>query len=238
MTEQQWATCRHWGPMVHHLRSCNAHRTKAGRRRLRLLACAWARRVARLMTEDGRRWLDLGERYADGLLEEADRVAALVQTSPGFFPTVPEDEVERVRMSMTADWSAYFTLASKVLTAIECASLNAAGAVGIEGVPRGTSGDDHDAELRSHAPLVREVFGNVFRPVLFRTHWRAGDVASLARAAYRERDPAGYLDLQRLAILADALDDVGCTQELLAHLRSPGPHVRGCWALDLMLGNQ
>ena len=47
------------------------------------------------------------------------------------------------------------------------------------------------------------------------------------------------LDPLRLSVLADALEDAGCTQEaILSHLRSPGPHVRGCWALDVILGNQ
>jgi hypothetical protein len=40
----------------------------------------------------------------------------------------------------------------------------------------------------------------------------------------------------RLPILADALLDAGCDdEELLAHLRSEGPHVRGCGAVDLIL---
>jgi hypothetical protein len=39
--------------------------------------------------------------------------------------------------------------------------------------------------------------------------------------------------------LADALEDAGCTDaDILSHLRSPGPHVRGCWALDLLLGKE
>jgi hypothetical protein len=60
----------------------------------------------------------------------------------------------------------------------------------------------------------------------------------LAEAAYAERTlPPGTLDPARLALLADALEDAGCTDgELLGHLRGPGPHVRGCWALDLVLG--
>jgi hypothetical protein len=40
----------------------------------------------------------------------------------------------------------------------------------------------------------------------------------------------------RLVVLADALEEAGCQDwEFLAHLRGPGPHVRGCWALDLIL---
>jgi hypothetical protein len=42
-----------------------------------------------------------------------------------------------------------------------------------------------------------------------------------------------------LAILADALFDAGCdNEELLTHCRADGPHVRGCWAVDLILGRQ
>jgi hypothetical protein len=51
--------------------------------------------------------------------------------------------------------------------------------------------------------------------------------------------PSGYLDSQRLAVLADALLDAGCDEEeLMRHCRSEGPHVRGCWALDLVLGKE
>ena len=49
--------------------------------------------------------------------------------------------------------------------------------------------------------------------------------------------PEGLLDIARLGVLADALEDAGCTDaSLLGHLRGPGPHCRGCWAVDLLLG--
>jgi hypothetical protein len=51
------------------------------------------------------------------------------------------------------------------------------------------------------------------------------------------RQLEGRLDNARFVVLADALEEAGCTEaEVLAHLRSEGPHVRGCWALDLILG--
>ena len=60
----------------------------------------------------------------------------------------------------------------------------------------------------------------------------------MAEAAYEQRElPAGTLDPARLTVLADALEDAGCADaDLLGHLRGPGPHVRGCWAVDLLLG--
>ena len=63
-------------------------------------------------------------------------------------------------------------------------------------------------------------------------------MVALAQAAYDQRTlPAGHLDPARLAVLADALDEAGCTDaDVLNHLRGPGPHVRGCWAVDLLLG--
>jgi hypothetical protein len=191
------------------------------------------------MTDKGRTWLELGERYADGWLEETDRRAALDAGVPGDFPPIPEEDVERVRVSTSADYSAYFTLESNMMTAVTVTAHNAAMALGIEGVPTGNSGDAWEAEGRAQANLVREVFGHVVRTGGFPSIWKTRDVVSLANAAYVERDPTGHLDASRLAILSDALEEASCTDtEVLSHLRSPGPHVRGCWALDLILGRQ
>ena len=43
---------------------------------------------------------------------------------------------------------------------------------------------------------------------------------------------------KELPVLADALEDCSCDDEdLLAHLRGPGPHARGCHVLDLLGGS-
>ena len=61
--------------------------------------------------------------------------------------------------------------------------------------------------------------------------WQGGLIVAMARQA----DEAG--DYGGLPVLADALEEAGCTDaDLLGHLRGPGPHVRGCWAVDLLLG--
>ena len=94
--------------------------------------------------------------------------------------------------------------------------------------------------------LLRDLFGNPFRPVSLNPAWRTPDVVAIAQAAYDERiapDPAnpGWLtiDPTRLAILADALLDAGCEDEvILSHCRSERPHVRGCWLIDLLLGKE
>ncbi len=82
--------------------------------------------------------------------------------------------------------------------------------------------------------LVAEVFDPLLsRPVGFAKRWRTSTVKALAEGIYNERA------FDRLPILADALQDAYCnSDELLSHLRSPVPHVRGCWALDLVLGKE
>ena len=92
----------------------------------------------------------------------------------------------------------------------------------------------------SSAPFffLRCVVGNPFRPVTINPAWLTATVTSLARTAYEERTlPSGELDPARLAVLSDALEEAGCADtDILAHLRGPGPHVRGCWVVDLVLG--
>lgn len=52
------------------------------------------------------------------------------------------------------------------------------------------------------------------------------------------RIDTGHLDSGRLAVLADALEDVGMAGILLEHLRNEGPHIRGCHVLDVLLGKE
>jgi hypothetical protein len=95
-------------------------------------------------------------------------------------------------------------------------------------------------EFLAHCTLLRDLFGNPFRLAALDPAWRTTDVLDLARTAYDERHlPAGTLDAALLAVLADALEEAGCSDPaLLSHLREPGPHVRGCWVVDLILAHQ
>src|SRR5439155_8378323 len=99
---------------------------------------------------------------------------------------------------------------------------------------------DPQAEQTVWAALIRDIFGNPFRHIEFASAWLTPTVTQLAQAAYDVRIlPSGQLDRAHLAILADALLDAGChNDDILAHCRGPGPHVRGCWVIDLLLGKQ
>jgi hypothetical protein len=82
--------------------------------------------------------------------------------------------------------------------------------------------------------LMRDVFGNPFRPVTFDPAWRTAAAVSLARQMYESRD------FGNMPILADALEDAGCdSADILTHCRDPKQvHVRGCWVVDLVLGKE
>jgi hypothetical protein len=88
-----------------------------------------------------------------------------------------------------------------------------------------------DSKEEAEAALLRDIFGNPFRPVTAVPDWLTSTVTQLAKSIYQDRT------FDRLPILADALQDAGCNNaDILAHCRQGGVHVRGCWVVDLLLG--
>jgi hypothetical protein len=88
-------------------------------------------------------------------------------------------------------------------------------------------------ERAAQAELVRDIFGNPFRPVAVEQSWLTSTVAALAEGMYQDRA------FDRLLILADALQDAGCDNEdVLNHCRQTCEHVRGCWVVDLLTGRK
>ena len=88
-----------------------------------------------------------------------------------------------------------------------------------------------DVIIKYFDACYRDVVGNPFRPVAFAPAWRTSTAVSLARQMYESREFAA------MPILADALQDAECeVADVLDHCRGPGPHVRGCWVVDGVLG--
>ena len=190
-------------------------------RKLLLFPCACCRRVpGSLESEPDRLGLELTERDADGQASDED------------FARLPNDIFD-MRWRRRDAWSA----------AGRAIGLHRNHAFGLYqneawdspahfGTPEELQRTSQrvDADL---AQLVREIFGNPFRPKLFDPSWVArngGVVGMMAQAIYDDRT------FDRLPQLADALEDAGCTDaDILAHCRAPGPHVRGCWVVDLLL---
>jgi hypothetical protein len=78
---------------------------------------------------------------------------------------------------------------------------------------------------------IRDLFRHPHLPVTFDPTWRTSTAVGLARTM------CGSRDFSAMPILADALEGAGCdSADVLAHCRGPGPHVRGCWVVDLVLG--
>jgi hypothetical protein len=81
--------------------------------------------------------------------------------------------------------------------------------------------------------LLRDIFGNPFQPVTFQPAWQTPTVVGIANGIYSDRA------FDRMPILADALEKAGCDNpDVLLHCRGDGPHVKGCWVVDLVLGKE
>ncbi len=93
--------------------------------------------------------------------------------------------------------------------------------------------DDLKYEQIIECQLIRDIFGNPFRPVVADPAGLTPTVVGIASAIYADRV------FDRMPILADALEEAGCTNaDVLLHCRGAGPHVRGCWVVDLVLGKE
>jgi hypothetical protein len=220
VTEAEWLACTDSEKMLEFLRG------RASDRQLRLLAVAYARRRFGNLAP-----LEVAERYADGLTDQGELGWA---ESEAYWYVVGNCTDISGQVTDQRDWS---------LSA--AAGDNAAQAVGViawgeEDARRAYENLGRVPEASPLPALLREFFGNPFRSVPFNPAWRTPDVSRLAASAYDQRSvPAGHLDPAGLTVLADALEEAGCTgPDLLGHLRGPGPHVRGCWAVDLLLGKQ
>jgi hypothetical protein len=207
-------------------------------RLLRLFGAACCRRA----------WLDLTdarsrdaiaalERFADSPGKQPDQAelkaayeaaeAAVEQAIPNsrawFAARVVDAAAEPTLAWWTARWSADLWL-----TAVGRADKDAGDRVGPGFRKR---------EKAAVAGLLRDVIPNPFRPVTVDRAFITPVIQALAQAAYDERTlPSGELDPVRLSVLADALEEAGAGGEVVEHLRSKGPHVRGCFVIDALTG--
>jgi hypothetical protein len=231
VTEAEWLVATDPQPMLSFLRG------KAGDRKLRLFACACCRSVWQLLPyELSRRAVEVSERYADGLAGTAELQAALAGAEEVRRGRPPREGGPAAAVAATSACpkEAADETAEAVITA------NAWPLDSQAGIALGMA----ESERQRQSGLLRDILGNPFRPVSaidpVWLAWNGGTVMTLAEAAYEARSlPEGSLDIARLALISDALEDAGCSDPgLLGHLRSPGPHVRGCWAIDLLLGKE
>ena len=211
MTEAEWQDWRHPVPMLESLRG------RATPRKLRLMSItSWpSRRYPPPSIPAFDAALHVAERFADGESTEEEREAvwACADSAGEMLRSGADENDEEYVFSVFVAFAA------------------------------GPWGGNLDtllavAERRERfAPTpatLREVFGLLpFRPIAFPPDWRTDTAVTLARQMYDTRD------FGAMPILADALQDAGCdSADVLDHCRGPGPHVRGCWVVDLVLGRE
>lgn len=228
MTEAEWLRCRFQRPMLHHVKE------QVSQRKWRLFAAACCRRVwDQLADERSRRAVEVAERFADGLAKARELKRAEAGALDAFHEIcrARTGEKDLILMRMKPPPAAFRRSAPP---AVRWACL-AAWAAAEDAVDAAMTAESvaNITDLVAHCDLLREVVGNPFRPASLDAARLAGGhgAAKIAQASYDDRD------FSRLPVLADALEEAGCDDDaLLSHLRSPGPHVRGCWAIDLVLG--
>ena len=190
----------------------------ASDRKWRLLAVALCRCAWPLLPDErSQAAVEVAEQYADGKASEDERVAACLAANSADVIGVDSPAAQAAVHAAMMSHHLYISCEAAYEALLTTDDAEASGAL---------------------ADVVRDLFGNPFCPVALDPTWRTASVDALAEAAYEERElPQGHLDPARLAVLSDALEDAGCTDtDILAHLRSRGSHVRGCWCLDLILG--
>jgi hypothetical protein len=247
MTEAEWLACEEPRHMLEFLPG------RTSDRKLRLFAVACCRRIWHLMPdEQSRTAVEVAERYADGLALPHEREAASVaagNSAMRFDPGYDPDEVPDYEghVSEFAAHAACHTAAEERAPSYSAYAVTDS-TVKVVGFHRLLDtrplplehelnqnpifADATRAELIVQCELLRCIAGpSVFRPVTINPAWQPSTVIALAQAIYDD------LAFDRMPILADALEDAGCTnQDILAHCRSGGEHVRGCWVVDLLLG--
>lgn len=217
----------------------------ASDRKLRLFACACVRRYwtdlryhsghIRPETERylAREAVEVAERFAEGeatasQLEEARQQAEMsAMNAPGF-----QQLAYQAAHAATLEVAMEAATGARELIRLHTVRLAAEDLPPLVNEAQYTAAESA-AECRAQGELLREIFGNPFRPVKVDPNWlscSAGAGAAILQTIWEDQR------YEELPYLADALLDAGCEEDaLLRHLREPG-HVRGCWGVDLLLG--
>lgn len=192
-------------------------------RKLRLFGCACCRRIwDQLRSTKSKQAIELAEEYADGL---ARGLSGWMRREwvMGWLMTAAQKVDQLNRWSKSSlEWAPFCVLRKDLRHLLDAAWF----------VERHSL----SGEAKSQANLVRDIFGNPFRPVTIDPAWLAwndGTIPKLAQAIYDKRA------FDRMPILADALEESGCNNaDILAHCCQPGEHVRGCWVVDAIIGKK
>ncbi len=213
MTEAEWLATTEPSKLLKYLYG------KATDRKVALVACATCRSVwDSLHDERSRNAIELTEGLVDGVVSPSDHERACDAAAAA----MEEIEEKRTRQDQTGEHEA---------DALGAAERAHEAAVRSWEYVFNTAQENPD--VFNLIIIMRDIFGNPFRPIALDPSWLSSTVLALAKGIYADRA------FDRLPILADALQDAGCQNpEILAHCSGEGPHTRGCWVVDLLLNRE
>jgi hypothetical protein len=243
MLEQDWLSSSDPTAMLEFVRG------KVSDRKLRLFASTVSRRLWNLFEHEATRTaVEVAEAFADGTATDKQRRHALSNAdtifdslSVGVADDATLDAVSAPRFALDEDAYKAARYAAECCWRARCPEskrfkeqANLA-EMGLASRPDYVSeeGQASDIEERQAlCELLRDIFGNRYGVTLpDPDSVRTPTVLALVTAIYEE------WAFDRMPVLADALEEAGCTDaSVLEHCRGPGPHVRGCWVVDLILG--
>lgn len=224
MTEADWLSVTDPAPMLEFLKG------NASERKLRLFTVACCRKAFSLLqSQKFLNAIEVSEQYADGLAsdDKLRKVRSQIRESATRtigrgLPWSRPVQGNYARGNVIAACSRNI---DEVLLAVSAVCVTA---------------DSHESyvtkcklERQLQAALLREIVQFPLGRAILNSSWLTCTVVPLAEGIYRDRA------FDRMPILADALQDAGCDNEdILSHCRGPGPHVRGCWVVDLVTGRE
>jgi hypothetical protein len=227
MTEAEWLASQNIDPLLTFADGLLSARQS------QLFALACCRRIWHFITDErSRHAVETSELCVEGLCSQSEQERVAQTASQAFLDTMSSP------VTHNAAFAAFCSLDVKALYRRQAHGAALQAAMWSAGNVLDRSDESavfaaRDAERAAQSHLLRDIFGNPFRPVAFSPAWRTDTVVALARQMYESRD------FSAMPILADALQDAGCdNEEVLSHCRGPGPHVRGCWVVDLVLGKE
>jgi hypothetical protein len=242
MTDAEWRTTDDLRAMLSHVRSgANLTRSKPGRRKMRLFACGCCRLIGDLLPDARtRKALELCEKYADGEADDGQLQAAMLEANKTAAKEYAQAEVKALAPGLEAARAVWSACDKDGRQAVEFAleySVKAVQAARRKIAGKGQKGKEADVaadeQRRRHCKLLRDLFGNPFQLVKFLPGWKAANVVAVGKGIYKDRA------FERMPILADALEEAGCSDAaVLEHCRGAGPHWRGCWVIDGVIGKE
>jgi hypothetical protein len=224
MTEEEWRHGVKRTPMMNWLRR------RGTDRQFYLAGCAAVRaHWDQLPDQPYRNLIRLVEQYVDGLLSREELSRAHRSAEAAAY----EEYLALQNQGLSARRLSRRT--APVFAAVHVSDPGGSWEAAFSAMVAVEGAEGRSAASARQCAILRDVFGNPFQapPTVDPSWllWNDAVVPKMAQSIYEERA------FERLPILADALEEAGCGNAgLLDHCRQPAGHVRGCWAVDALLG--